>query len=160
MIDIKKSPSSSNVSDEKWLMMEETLHIPVSPAPAPAGSRGHLVACLGAVTDCPPSGTATSLLPPAAIHQASFLLRVSLNVVQDTLVPQIFDRMSLCLLKGFTHSNLHVQYTVNQFALLYFPFLYFLLVAFMPSNIIKKKKTQQLKMKLKYFDNEPRDKEC
>ena len=55
---------------------------------------------------------------------------------------------------------LHVQYTVNQFALLYFPFLYFLLVAFMPSNIIKKKKTQQLKMKLKYFDNEPRDKEC
>ena len=143
-LDIKKSPSSSNVSDEKWLMMEETLHIPVSPA----GSRGHLVACLGAVTDCPPSGTATSLLPPAAIHQASFLLRVSLNVVQDTLVPQIFDRMSLCLLKGFTPSNIHLRYTVNQFALLYFPFLYFLLVAFMSSNIIKKKKTQ-LKLKLK-----------
>ena len=67
--DNKKSPSSSNVSDEKWLMMEETLHIPVSPAPAPAGSRGHLVACLGAVTDCPPSGTATSRHPPACCHQ-------------------------------------------------------------------------------------------
>ena len=145
--DNKKSPSSSNVSDEKWLMMEETLHIPVSPAPAPAGSRGHLVACLGAVTDCPPSGTATSLLPPAAIHQASFLLRVSLNVVQDTLVQQIFDGMSLRLIKGFAPSNKHVQFNQVTFS------------GIMPSNIIKKKKTQ-FKLKFKYFDNKPRDKEC
>ena len=116
--------------------MEETLHIPVSPAPAEDTLRL-------AVTDCPPSGTATSLLPPAT----SFLLRVSLNVVQDTLVLQIFDRMSLCLLKGFAPSNKHVQFNQVTFS------------GIMPSNMIKKKKTQ-FKLKFKYFDNKPRDKEC
>ena len=133
------------MSDEKWLMMEETLHIPVSPAPAPAASRGHLAARCHRLSTIwhRHQPAATSLLPPAT----SFLLRVSLNVVQDTLVLQIFDRMSLCLLKGFAPSNKHVQFNQVTFS------------GIMPSNIIKKKKTQ-FKLKFKYFDNKPRDKEC
>ena len=107
-------------------MVDDGGDIAHSSVPSPAGSRGHLVACLGAVTDCPPSGTATSLLPPAAIHQASFLLRVSLNVVQDTLVQQIFDGMSLRLIKGFAPSNKHVDTVYSKLSI---NLLYFLLVA-------------------------------
>ena len=58
--DIKKSPSSSNVSDEKWLMMEETLHIPVSPAPAE--DTLWLVSALSQIVH-------HLAPPPAAIHQ-------------------------------------------------------------------------------------------